>query len=168
VQTYSSTRSLCSIERSNTPTDQYPKDGNFERAHDCQNKQPSLAPVKSPVLCFRFRPGEDKCHPGPIISEQSPVLTRYRKRNTENIGIPPPSCGEPLGEATDSRSPISSISGPWRIPIWRNGGKKSGCEERKMGDFVRVARIPWGGGGYTCVRASVRASVRACVRARTV
>jgi hypothetical protein len=37
VQTYSSMRSLCSTERSNTPTDQYPKDGNYERAHHCQN-----------------------------------------------------------------------------------------------------------------------------------
>jgi hypothetical protein len=25
------------VERSNTPTDQYPQDGNFEKAHDCQN-----------------------------------------------------------------------------------------------------------------------------------
>jgi hypothetical protein len=37
-QTYSSTRSLCSIERSSTAlTDQYQQDENFERAHDCQN-----------------------------------------------------------------------------------------------------------------------------------
>jgi hypothetical protein len=50
--------------------------------------------VKSSVL--RFWPGEDKCHPGPRISKQSPVLTQYRKRNRENIGIYPPSCGEPL------------------------------------------------------------------------
>jgi hypothetical protein len=33
VQTYSSTRSLCSIERSNTLTDQYLEDLNFVRAH---------------------------------------------------------------------------------------------------------------------------------------
>jgi hypothetical protein len=37
LQTYSSTRSLCSIGRSNALTDQYLQDGNFERARDCQN-----------------------------------------------------------------------------------------------------------------------------------
>jgi hypothetical protein len=42
-----------------------------------------LAPVKSSL--FRVWPGEDKCHPGPIISEQSPVLTRYRKVYRDNI-----------------------------------------------------------------------------------
>jgi hypothetical protein len=46
---------------------------------------------------LRFRPGEDKCHPGPKNSEQSPVLTKYRKRNTDNIVGYPPSCGDPLG-----------------------------------------------------------------------
>jgi len=37
VQTYSSTRSLCSIERSNTPADQYLEDLNFVRAHHYQD-----------------------------------------------------------------------------------------------------------------------------------
>jgi hypothetical protein len=37
VQTYSTTRSLRSIERSNTLTDQYLEDGDFDNAHDCQN-----------------------------------------------------------------------------------------------------------------------------------
>jgi hypothetical protein len=37
VQTYSSTRSLCSIERSNTLTDQYLEDGHFEKARHYQN-----------------------------------------------------------------------------------------------------------------------------------
>jgi hypothetical protein len=32
------------------------------------------------------------------------VLTQYRKRNRGNIGICPPSCDEPHGEATDSRA----------------------------------------------------------------
>jgi hypothetical protein len=35
------------------------------------------------------------------------VLTQYRKLNTENIARSPPSCGEPLGEATDYKSPSS-------------------------------------------------------------
>jgi hypothetical protein len=54
-------------------------------------------------------PGEDKCHPGPKLSEQSPVLTRYRKRNTGNIPGYPPSCGEPHGEATDSKFEVAKF-----------------------------------------------------------
>jgi hypothetical protein len=103
-------------------------------------QQPPLAPVKSPAL--RFRPGEDKCQPGPRISEQSPVLTQYRKQIRENIRIFPPSCGEPLGEATDSRSPSSSAGSLWRIPIWgEREAKKAAVEKRGCGNFVRVARI---------------------------
>jgi hypothetical protein len=37
MQTYSSARSLCGIERSNTPTDQHPQDGHFEKARRYQN-----------------------------------------------------------------------------------------------------------------------------------
>jgi hypothetical protein len=54
----------------------------FREGTPLPEQQPPLAPAKSSV--FRFRPGEDKCHPGPIISEQSPVLTQYRKRNTKH------------------------------------------------------------------------------------
>jgi hypothetical protein len=78
---------LCSIERSNTLARRSPiniRRTAISRGHtvDCQaEQQPSLAPAKSSAL--RFRPGEEKFHPGPIISEQSPVLTQHRKRNTE-------------------------------------------------------------------------------------
>jgi hypothetical protein len=40
VQTYSSTRSLCSTERSSTPTDQYLEDVHFVRAHHYQYSIP--------------------------------------------------------------------------------------------------------------------------------
>jgi hypothetical protein len=36
-KTYSSTRSLCGIERSNTLTDNYPQGGHFVRAYHYQN-----------------------------------------------------------------------------------------------------------------------------------
>jgi hypothetical protein len=131
VQTYSSTRSLCSIGRSNTLTDQYLEDGNFARegTRFPEQQQPSLAPVKSSAL--RFRPGEDKCHQGPIISEQSPVLTQYRKLNTENIGISPPSCGEPHGEAIRLPGPSGILAEvPGESRYGRTGVKKSGCLRR--------------------------------------
>jgi hypothetical protein len=58
---------------------------------------------KKTVLRFRTSDLAGKCHPGPRISEQSPVLTRYRKRIRGNIQIHPPSCDEPHGDggATD-------------------------------------------------------------------
>jgi hypothetical protein len=125
----------------------------FREGTPLPEQQPPLAPVR-PSL-FRVWPGKDKCHPGPIISEKSPVLNQYRKRNRENIGICPPSCGEPLGEAADYKSPSSSSGSPWRIPIWREQRcKKSGCLGRKA---VGEMCFCWEGGQRTWVRACVHA-----------
>jgi hypothetical protein len=73
------------------------------------------------------------------------VLTQYRKFYRGNIGICPPSCCEPLGEATDYKSPISSSESPWRIPIWREGGKKKAVVRRSW-EILCAWRESLGGG----------------------
>jgi hypothetical protein len=92
-------------------------------------------------LTDAIRPGEDKCHPGPKISEQSPVLTRYRKRIRGNIARYSPSCGGPLGEAKDYKLPSSSSESPWRIPIWREIGKKKAVVRRRISQVLTTAVV---------------------------
>jgi hypothetical protein len=51
VQTYSSTRSLCGIERSNTPAAQYASAGRpFREGPPLPEQRPSLAPVKTSLF----------------------------------------------------------------------------------------------------------------------
>jgi hypothetical protein len=52
-----------------------------------------------------------------IAGAHEPVLTEYRKRIRDNIQICQPSCDEPHGEATDSRSTWNFGRGPWQISI---------------------------------------------------
>jgi hypothetical protein len=157
VQTYSSTRSLCSIERSNTPTDQYLEDLNFVRAHHYQNN--SRRYHLRNTRRFMFGPAGTNA-----IQVRKFQNNRRCSLSIENeprgIAGDPPSCDEPYGEAT--RLPgchgiLATLPGESRYGENR-GKKKRLSEENPVGEVFF-------GRGRTCARVCVHACVRACMHA---